>query len=824
MLPYGGEDFPLDSDSVNEVTGSVSDGTPVDWDRVETSSNLDHGTLESLRDVARIAAFNRALQLEHTDSGPATANRLDHDAPRLERWRDLTLLEPIGAGAQGEVWRAWDVTLQRLVALKFLQPSQAGAGQDTSAELLNEARALARVRHPNIITVFGIAEDKGRFGMWMECVPGVTLDREIERVGALPPQQVAQIGVQLGSALQALNTAGIVHRDIKPANVLLEGESRAVLTDFGLGWRPVLGDEAAPRSSGTPLFMAPEVLAGGGPTHQSDLYALGVTLWWALAGQSPFESKSLSELRSEASRGPGRSLHSLCPGAPRDLIDVILAAMKPSPSDRIRSAADLTPRLATFAVDHGRVPSTPSIAVLPFLNRGTGAEDEYFSDGLADELIGMLAKIRGLRVAARTSTFSFRGRHATVGEIGRALHVHTVLDGSVRRAGDRVRISVQLINVSDGLHLWSETYDRTLDDIVAVQDDIALSVVQELRSTLVGRELNSDPSDVNAEIMNASRGRAGVPAAHRLFLLGRHFINRLSRDDLTRAIQYLNEAVTLDPPFALAWAELGGAYTRSVTWRLLPKQEGIRQARDAITRALTIEPDLAEAHARQAAIQMFHDWDWNGADASYTRALELAPGDAVALNGAGVLAMVLGHVDESIALHRRAAEQDPLSATPQSNLGVSLLRARRFAEAEAALRKTLELAPQRLLSRAFLARAIADQGRREEAIAEAFREPDAGERLYALAIVHHTVGDHAESDAALQELIQAHSRDYAFQIAEAMGVRGEIDASFEWLDRAFTQRDYGLTELRCNSSFRAMHGDPRWRSLMIKMGFNADAT
>ena len=807
-------------DNVDRVTRSVSDGKPVDWDRVEIDPVLDSDTVDALRKVARIAEFNRALQRTATQSDPASMPQ-GALSPPLVRWHNLTILEPLGAGARGEVWRAWDATLQRQVALKFLQPDLAGQNETAAADLLNEARALARVRHPGIVTVHGIGEDQGRVGIWMECVPGVTLSKEIERAGTLPPRQVARIGLQLCSALEALDAAGLVHRDIKPANILLEGTTRAVLTDFGLGWRPALDEDTTPKSSGTPLFMAPEILDGGKPTHRSDLYALGVTMWWALAGEAPFAARTLGELRKESPRGPARSLSAIRPDAPKELVEAILWAMKPTPADRPRTAAELAAKFRGSASD---APSGISIAVLPFVNRGAGDEDEYFSDGLADELIGMLGKIRGVRVAARTSAYSFRGRQVTTPEIGSALNVETILEGSIRRAGDRIRISVQLVKVSDGLHLWSETYDRTLDDIFAVQDDIARSVVSELRATLLGRE--PDPSErqsVTAEVAKAARGRSADPTAHRLALLGRHFINRLTRDDLTRAIDYLKQALDLDPQFASAWADLASAYTRAATWGLIPRSQAIRQARDAVERALAIEPDLPEAFVRLTIIYLFHEWDWKGAEAACRRALELAPGDAATLNAAGVLSMVLGRPEESIEYHRRAAEQDPLSASPHANLGLSLVRAHRFDEAETAFRRTLELAPQRLLARSFLALALVHQGRGEEALAELAREPDEGERLYALAIVQHMLGNAAESEEALQQLIRAHGEHYAVQVAEVYAVRGDADSMFEWLENGREQRDLGVPEIRGSLAFLPYQGDPRWRALMVRLGFEVDA-
>jgi tetratricopeptide (TPR) repeat protein len=423
-------------------------------------------------------------------------------------------------------------------------------------------------------------------------------------------------------------------------------------------------------------------------------------------------------------------------------------------------------------------------------------------------------------VAARTSAYTFRGRQATTPEIGHALNVDTILDGSIRRAGDRIRISVQLVKASDGLHLWSETYDRTLDDIFAVQDDIAQSVVSELRATLLGRAPDSaERQGVATEVAAAAKGRTSDPAAHRLALLGRHFINRLTRDDLTRAIDYLKQAIDLDPRFALAWADLGAAYTRAATWGLIPKVEAIRMARDAVDRALAIEPDLPEGYIRLTMILLLHEWDWKGADAACRRALELAPGDAAALNAAGVLSMVMGRPDESIEYHRNASEQDPLSASPHANLGLSLVRAHRFAEAEAAFRRALDIAPQRLLARSILALALAHQGRGEAALAQLAQEPDEGERLYALAIVHHMMSRSGESEAALQDLIRAHGDHYAVQIAEVYAVRGDADSMFEWLEKGRRQRDFGVCEIRSGFAFHPYHEDPRWRDLMVRLGF-----
>jgi len=375
--------------------------------------------------------------------------------------------------------------------------------------------------------------------------------------------------------------------------------------------------------------------------------------------------------------------------------------------------------------------------------------------------------------------------------------------------------------VADGYHLWSETYDRTLEDIFAVQDDIAQSVVKELRATLLGEDVGSDArGEVRAEVAKAARGRGTSPEAHRLFLLARYVIDRSTREDTAKAIGYLRQALALDAGFALAWAELGGAYAREANNSWAPVAEGYARAREAVARSLALEPELAEGHAQLGWIRMFHDWDWRGAEASYARALELAPGNVVVLRGVGVLAGNQGRLEEEIGLIRRVLQQDPLSAAAYHNLGITLHAADRFAEAEEAYRKTLELTPQAIDNHALLAQTLLALGRAEEALVEAQREPLEALRLSRVAIIHHAMGHRTESDAALREMIEKCAERAAYEVAEVHAVRGEADAAFEWLERAYARRQPWLTELKGNPHFRSLHGDQQWGAFLKKMGFN----
>ena len=739
----------------------------------------------------------------------------------------------------GEVYRAKDLRLGRDVAVKVL-PQAVASSPEGLARFEREARTVAGLSHPNLVVLHSVEEENGIRFLTMELVDGQPLSGLVTP-GGLPLSRVLDLSIQLTDALVAAHERGVIHRDLKPANVMVTREGRVKVLDFGLakmaeGVEPDRGASlgatvespisGAGQVLGTVPYMAPEQLRGETVDARSDLFALGIIVYEIATGRRPFSGAGPSEISASILRDTPEPLTRARPDVPGDLERIVSRCLEKSPRERIQSALDVNNELRRVRrlLDRGdaeraATEKVATIAVLPFVNRSADAGDEYFSEGLADELLNVLAKIKGLRVSARASSFHFKGKNVPLGEIGRALNVAAVLDGSVRKAGNRVRISVQLVKISDGYHLWSETYDRTLDDIFAVQDDIAQTVVRELRTALLGEDADSDASgQARADVANAARGRGTDPEAHRLHLLARHLIDRFTREDTARAIEYLKQAIERDSKFALAWAELALAYAREGDWAWTSAEEGYRRAREAAERSLSLEPDLAEAHVERARIAMQYDWDWRGAEASIRRALELAPGNARALRMAGSLALNQGRSEEAIGLIRQALEQDPLSASAYSNLASALQARERFAESEQAYRKALELAPQITFARAFFSMTLLAQGRAEEALAEAMREPDEVIRSWALGIVHHALGHRAESDEALRTLIELGAADAAFQIAELHAARGEADAAFEWLERAYAQRDGGLTLIKSRLRLRSLHGDPRWGPLLKKVG------
>jgi TolB-like protein len=459
-----------------------------------------------------------------------------------------------------------------------------------------------------------------------------------------------------------------------------------------------------------------------------------------------------------------------------------------------------------------------SVAVLPFANRSGSPDDEYFSDGLADELINMLAKIRGLKVAARSSAFQFKGKSEDLAVVARKLNVATVLDGSVRKAGNRVRVAVQLVNVADGSHLWSERYDRTLDDIFAVQDDIAKSVVKELRSALLGEADDSDASSqIRADVARAAGGRGHNPEAHRLLLQGRYFIDRGSRADVDRGIAFLKSSLELDGESASAWAALAHAYTFGGDRGWMAVAEAYELARNAAARAVSLDARSAEGHATLAWIQAVRDHDWAAADASCRRALQLDPNNAVMLRRICLNVAAAGRPAEGMALARKAVDLDPLNPLAWHILGRVAFIADLPDEAVAAYRQAVALAPQIDATRGYLAVALHALGRLDEALDEASREPAVWARSWAKAITLNSMGRRAEAEAALAEL-QDHGSG-PFQVAEVYACWNDPDRAFEWLERAYEQPDPGFTGSRASPLLRSLHGDPRWQTILKKLRF-----
>ncbi len=615
----------------------------------------------------------------------------------------------------------------------------------------------------------------------------------------------------------------------------------------------------AGKTVGTVVYMSPEQARGKVLDARSDLFSFGIVLYEMMTGTLPFEGNTNAETFEQILIRAPISASQINANVPARLEQIIQKALQKDPEQRYRSASEMREdlrsllresttgrvslvreafaRISLFTSRHtiavvlgvvlfagaliaglwflhqrkvARVQNrtSPSIAVLPFRNISADPANEYFSDGLSEELLNALSKIRGLRVAARSSSFQFKGKAEEIRAIAEKLKVTSVLEGSVRKSGNQVRISAELVNADDGFQLWSETYDRELNDIFAVQDDIARSVAEALKLQLLGQQ--------------SSSAKTGNTEAYNAYLQGRYFFDRRSKEDLEKAAGYFEQSVKVDPGYAPAWVGLASAHYRQADWGYVPVDQGYEAARKDVKKALELDPNLADVLSALGWIQMTYDWDWAGADSSYKRALELEPGNANVIRNAAALSSTLGRFDEALALNRRAAELDPLSVTAHYYLGVHCYYAGRFEEAKTAFRKSLELNREYPAAHQFLGLIDLANSQPDKAITEIQREPEPLWREYGLALAYFAAGRHQEADGVLAEYVEKRRIGSAYQIAEIYSYRGEKDKAFEWLETAYKQKDGGLSEMKGSQLLRSLHGDPRWPAFLKKMKLPVD--
>jgi eukaryotic-like serine/threonine-protein kinase len=692
------------------------------------------------------------------------------------------LIEPIGAGGMGEVWKARDARLDRTVAIKRLKPEH-------SDRFELEARAIAALNHPHICQIHDIGPDY----LVLEFVEGVPLR------GPLPADDVLRLALQMASALEDAHAIGIFHRDLKPDNILLTRKGSIKLLDFGIARLTVNEEEAATRQSGivgTPLYMSPEQTEGAAVDASSDVFSLGAVLYELCAGHRAFDSLA-ALLRDEPATLD----------APAPLRSVILRCLRKRSADRYRDARELRLALEQLAVSSAE--SRPSVAVLPFVNMSADQEQEYFSDGLAEEIINALARVPGLKVTARTSAFAFKRKAAAIADIARDLGVAHVLEGSVRKSGQRIRVTAQLVNAADGCPTWSERWDRDLTDIFAVQDEIASAIAAVLQTKL------------------AVRGSSAryIPRvdAYEAYLKGRHFTWSGNLDRFKDALRCYEEAIRLDPQFALVYAALA-EYFHIVRPGSPDPKEASARGLEAAERALAIDPTLPEANAWRGIYAIVRDYDWATADRCFrvaTAQPTVSP-EIRHLHGYFYL-RVVGRAAEAVTVQRRAIDEDPLNLIIRVGQAVSLRTAGRDEEAANQARQVLDINPQFVAAYTLQALDVTAVPP-DEALAYAERgvalAPFSRSNIGLLAGVLWRQGQEARAREVIASLDTAvYDAPVAFTFFHAL--RNEPEEAAHWFERAIDQRHPFVSMILLSPPYLpVLRASSRWPALARRLNLS----
>jgi serine/threonine protein kinase/tetratricopeptide (TPR) repeat protein len=771
-----------DSNALTQLAKAVASGSDVDWSTAEsTADDPDlRRAMAELKIVAQLAVACRSAD------DPQEPLPTDSSAPApLKSWGRLEIRRELGRGRFGTVYLAWDPALECEVALKIMHDAE------HSAAVIQEARLLARVRHPNVVTVHGVDQYDRAVGLRMEFVEGLSLKQALAAHGVLGAHEAALIGIDLCRALAAVHKAGLLHRDIKTHNVMREAGGRIVLMDFGAGEIRTAELHTPRLRTGTPLYLAPEIFGGQPSTIASDIYSLGVLLFHLVTLNYPVPGDTIDAVREAHARGSRVALADLRPDLPSGFVRVVELALDRDPARRYRSAGAMQQDLAAAleldvplqsgAPAHGLLhrASTPSIAVLPFVNLGPDQDIEYLCDGLAEELLIGLGKLSGLRVASRTSSRALQ-MTTDVRTICRQLDVSAVLEGTVRKSGDRLRITAQLVSAEDGCHIWSEGYNRDMADVLGVQEGIAQNVVDRLQLTL-------------AEVQAArlTRQHTDNPRAYHLYLKGRFYWARRYHAGLTSALEHFQKAIKEDAGYALAYAGVADAYTFMGFYSLQRPRDAFVRASAAALRALEIDPDLAEAHTSLALVKLGGDWDFAAAEHELRQALELDPGQALSRIYLAWVLVLRGDPASGLVEARRAQEIEPLSPLVNAGVGFTLYMSRRYDEAIAECEKSLEIDPNLLLAMHFMAMCRAQQSRLSEAIALSERTVAMSDRApFYLGLLGHfcaRAGARERVDELLAELGRLAERKYVPPHCMAYIYAGlnDLDRAFEWQAKAY---------------------------------------
>jgi eukaryotic-like serine/threonine-protein kinase len=728
------------------------------------------------------------------------------------------ILSLLGVGGMGEVYKARDTRLHRIIALKTL-PAEKVADAERKLRFLVEARAVSRLNHPNVVTIYDISEENGVCFIAMEYIAGTTLE-QANADGGVSLKDAMKYATEVADALAAAHSAGIIHRDLKPANIIITDDGRIKLLDFGLAKLIELSIDAAETATlrtvsgaivGTAAYMSPEQAEGRELDARSDIFSFGLVLYEMLCGQRAFRGDSWISTLAAILHDEPPTLRDIKAEIPPSVERHVARCLRKDPAQRFQTMLEVKRAL-------GELPSSltssdvikqgaHSIAVLPFVNLSTDKENEYFSDGLAEEIINALTKVQELRVIARTSAFAFRGKEQCLRTIGERLNVGTVLEGSVRRAGNRIRVTAQLINVADESHLWSERYDREMTDIFAIQDDISLAIANSLKVKLAGPPR-----------------RAGNVEAFQNYLKGLYWYQRYSQESLAKAKESFEQALMQDPGYAPAHAGLAVFSFGLGALSIKRMAEMSPLAKSAAQMALAIDPTLSEAHSVLGLLAGSVEYDWKAAEQHFQAAMAVEPiPPLVRVRYALYFLTPLRRFEEAVAQYQWALETDPLSMMVHFGRAFALYCERRYDEAIDHASRAIDLYPDYWLVHFGMGLAQSQKGLLQQSIDSLEKavqlSPSFSLATAFLAASYARTGDLGHAEILMEEVRQRSSKNYVSPICFGVyyAALAQPDRMFEFLQTGMEERDPYLTRMNSEPYFDPFRSDSRFRALLERM-------
>jgi eukaryotic-like serine/threonine-protein kinase len=722
----------------------------------------------------------------------------------------------IGRGATAVVYLAEDTHHGRHVAIKVLRPEFVPTVD--ADRFLREIDIAAQLSHPHIVPLIDSGKNEGLMYFVAPFIAGGSLRDRLAAEGRLPIADAMRIAEEIGSGLDYVHRSGFVHRDVKPENILF-ADGHAVLSDFGVAQVcyaqsvETLTDRGL--AIGTPAYMSPEQASGERSVEaRTDIYSLACVVYEMLCGQPPFRADTVRALLAKHVTEVPRSIRGMRSEVGSTVDRAVAKALAKEPAHRFATVAEFLTALTSSAPAIRRpAAKTKSIAVLPFVNASPDPDNEYLSDGITDELIDALAKVNGLRLASRTSVFALKGKPQDVRAIGVLLGASVVLEGTVRRSGDRLRITAQLTSTDDGQLMWSQRYDRRLDDVFAVEDEIACTIVNTLRATWFA-DLVEPPARRYTESVKA----------YGLYLRGRHAWNKRTQEGVLEGVGYFERAIAEDPNYAPAFTGLADSYALQVDYRSMPVAEGFERAKLYAAKAIALDDTLAEAYASLAWATFIYDWDWATADQQFRRAIDLDPQYASAHQWYAFLLASRGRLDDALVEAHTALELDPASVSVRRSLAHVYYYARRYDQAVHHIERAIAQDPTAAENHRLLGLFLGVQGQLEEAervLRDSQDMPGAG--AYSLAVLAYVIGRAARLDEArliLRQLEDRAGRGYVSPVVFAtvhLGL-GDWDRVFEAIERMFPERRGWLAYLTVNPMLDSVRTDARYAALVGRMG------